>query len=85
MSDDAQESTASDGGASYLSWNLNVDDLKHEERTLLHVLGAAVLTQWFELPRDVQKALFDRAAGARRLEIDDLRGNLARFLHEHGQ
>jgi len=72
----------SDGGKPYLSWNLSAaEDIDSGDHALLHALGAAVVTQWFNLPRDIQKRLFDAAVAG----PQNLRDPLAKFLHEHGE
>ncbi|WP_303831638.1 hypothetical protein [Asticcacaulis taihuensis] len=75
---------AADGGQTYLSWSLSPDSLEKHETDLLQALGAALLTRWFELPRDVQESLFN-AASATPHNADDLRVSLARFLHDHAK
>ena len=73
---------ASDGGKPYLSWNLSAGhDLQDDERDLVQALGAAVMTRWFYLPRDVQKQLFEAATAGPQA----LREPLAKFLHDHGE
>jgi hypothetical protein len=54
------------------------------EQGILQCLGAAVISQWSDLPTEVQKALFHDA-----VSIEDprqstsLREQIARFLHNH--
>ena len=58
--------------------------LADEERRVLLCLGAAVIMQWNELPRDIQRELFERAvitADPRRSA--SLKEQIARFLHTH--
>ena len=75
-------SAAPDGGKPYLSWNLSAGhDLEETDRDLLQALGAAVVTQWFELPRDIQKRLFEAATDG----TASLREPLARFLHDNAE
>ncbi len=58
--------------------------LSREEQEILQRLGAAVVTQWAELPIDVQKALFEHAASCGDpLECPNLREQIAVFLHDH--
>jgi len=58
--------------------------LGEQERYVLHCLGGAVLMQWNELPTNIQRVLFERAAS---LSKEDqtlaLREQIARFLHNH--
>ena len=76
------ENSASDGGKLYLSWNLSAGhDLREDERSLVQALGAAVIMRWFDLPRDIQKRLFEAAIAGPQA----LREPLAKFLHEHGE
>jgi hypothetical protein len=72
----------SDGGRPYLSWNLSAGhDLETDEQNLVHALGVAVVMRWFDLPRDIQKRLFEAAVS----RPQALREPLAKFLHEHGE
>jgi rubrerythrin len=59
------------------------DTLGVEER-ILRCLGAALIMQWTNLPKKLQKELFD-AAGAMDdlLNTEALRARIARFLHTH--
>jgi hypothetical protein len=58
--------------------------LGEQEQYVLHCLGGAVLMQWNELPTNIQRVLFERAAS---LSKEDqtlaLREQIARFLHNH--
>jgi hypothetical protein len=58
--------------------------LGEQEQHVLRCLGGAVLMQWNELPTNIQRALFERAAS---LSKEDqtlaLREQIARFLHNH--
>jgi hypothetical protein len=56
---------------------------KAEDR-IRHVLGAAVIACWPDLPHDIQQLLFEKAivAGHRGERDESLREELARFLHE---
>ena len=61
-----------------------IDELTLAERQILQCLGAAVVTLWNDLPRDLQRTLFAVAsAGGDNPIAHDLRGRLARFLHDH--
>jgi len=76
------DAPAADGGKPYLAWNLSATgDLPESDRALLQALGAAVVTQWFDLPRDIQKRLFDGAAKG----PAEVKHHLACFLHAHGE
>jgi hypothetical protein len=68
------------------AWALGAaDGLRDDERGVLQSLGAAVVARWSELPRDIQKRLFETAAhGSTDTDPDGLRGHLARFLHDCG-
>jgi hypothetical protein len=58
--------------------------LGEQEQYVLYCLGGAVLMQWNELPTNIQRVLFERAAS---LSKEDqtlaLREQIARFLHNH--
>ena len=58
--------------------------LGEREQYVLYCLGGAVLMQWNELPTNIQRVLFERAAS---LSKEDqtlaLREQIARFLHNH--
>ena len=49
------------------------------------VLGAAAADLWSALPHDLQQTLFERAVrlGHQGEQDESLRGQLAKFLHEH--
>ncbi len=77
-----EDKTAPDGGKPYLSWNLSAGhDLQDDERNLVQALGAAVVIRWFDLPREIQKHLFEAAVSG----PQTLREPLAKFLHDHGE
>ncbi|UDF05581.1 hypothetical protein [Asticcacaulis sp. AND118] len=71
------------GVASYPNWNLNAPDLDAHETKILQILGAALVSHWFEVPRDLQKILFNQAAVQFGADTSSLKGNLARFLHDN--
>ena len=58
--------------------------LAAEEEHILRYLGAAVIMHWSNLPKKLQKELFD-AAGAMgdSASTKTLRTEIARFLHKH--
>jgi len=70
------------GGAQYLDWSLPDGELGEDERGMLQTLGAALVARWAVLPRDTQKLLFETAARGERTAAD-LRGHIARFLHDN--
>ena len=76
---------ALNGEPPHLSWNLAPSDFEQLEFDCLQVLGAAVLSRWFELPRDVQEDLFTAATSERQIATDDLKAILAHFLHHHAR
>ncbi|MFY9623041.1 MAG: hypothetical protein WAL02_03005 [Rhodoplanes sp.] len=49
------------------------------------VLGRAVIAAWSDLPQNVQHDLFERAvmAGHEKERDENLREELAQFLHDH--
>jgi len=55
-----------------------------EEEHILRCLGAAVIMQWNNIPRKLQRELFDNAGSmGDLLGTEALRGKVARFLHKH--
>ncbi len=50
------------------------------ERDILLSLGAAVVARWYDLPRDIQKLLFNTAASGTTGTVET-RVHIARFLH----
>ncbi|MDB5508212.1 MAG: hypothetical protein JWL93_681 [Hyphomicrobiales bacterium] len=50
-----------------------------EDQAILQALGAAVIARWADLPRDVQRSLFDAAVHGGRPD----REAIAVFLHDH--
>ena len=60
------------------------DALAAEEEHILRCLGAAVIMQWNNIPKKLQRELFDNAGSmGDLLSTKDLRGKVARFLHKH--
>jgi hypothetical protein len=58
--------------------------LAAEEEHVLRCLGAAVIMQWNTLPAKLQRELFDTAGSmGELLATAELRGQIARFLHNH--
>jgi hypothetical protein len=58
--------------------------LAAEEELVLRCLGAAIIMQWNALPTTLQREIFDTAWSiGRLLETAALRGQIARFLHNH--
>jgi len=54
------------------------------EEHILRCLGAAVIMQWNTIPAKLQRELFDTAGSLGNLpETATLRGQIARFLHDH--
>jgi hypothetical protein len=49
----------------------------------LECLGAAVVSASNELPTDIQRAVFRRAASQKTYEPAELEAQIARFLHKH--
>lgn len=74
-----------DGGNSYADWSIGAagDHLSASERDILLSLGAAVAGRWADLPRDVQKMLFNQAASRGSPEAAQLKSHIAQFLHDH--
>jgi hypothetical protein len=60
------------------------DALAAEEEHILRCLGAAVIMQWNNIPKKLQRELFDNAGSmGDLLNTKALRGKIARFLHKH--
>jgi hypothetical protein len=58
--------------------------LAEEEQQILQRLGAAVLMRWNTVPTKLQRELFDCASTIGDLQqATPLRGQIARFLHNH--
>lgn len=58
--------------------------LAKEEEDVLRYLGAALIIQWNTLPTKLRRELFDNASSiGELLETTALRGQIARFLHQH--
>jgi hypothetical protein len=58
--------------------------LADAEEHMLRCLGAAVIMQWNTIPAKLQRELFDSAGSMGDLpRTAELRGRLARFLHNH--
>ena len=63
---------------------LEGDALPAEEEHILRCLGATVIMQWDNIPKKLQRELFDNAGSmGDLLSTKDLRGKVARFLHKH--
>ena len=58
--------------------------IAEDEGHILACLGAAVIMRWNTLPTKLQKELFDDASSTGELlQSDALKGQIARFLHNH--
>jgi len=58
--------------------------LAAEEEHILRCLGAAVIMQWNNIPKKLQRELFDNAGAMGDLsDTKALRGKIGRFLHKH--
>jgi hypothetical protein len=58
-------------------------DLLELERRVLECLGAALVTEWNDLPTDVQRKLFEHATSGKLRDAGLLKTRIARFLHDH--
>jgi hypothetical protein len=70
----------------HASGDAPMDDatLAPAEEHLLRCLGVAVIMQWNTIPTKLQRELFDNAGCiGDLLPTTELRGQLARFLHNH--
>ena len=74
-----------EGGAPAVAWPLpyKTGDLLDAERRVLECLGAAVVSEWNDLPTDVQRRLFEHAASGKSHDAALLKARIARFLHNH--
>jgi len=64
----------------------NLKDYKApaEDEKILEYLGAAVILRWATLPTKIQRELFEHATSLADLgQTVELKGQLARFLHNH--
>jgi hypothetical protein len=61
------------------------DDGNHDPDRFARALGRAVIAAWAGLPQAIQEDLFERAvvAGHETVADENLREELARFLHDH--
>lgn len=58
--------------------------LAAEEERILRCLGAALIMQWNDLPRGIQRSLFEYAVSmGEPRETAELKARIARFLHTH--
>ena len=74
-----------EGGAQELAWPLpyEASDLRDVELRVLECLGAALVSEWNDLPTDVQRRLFEHAASGKSHDATVLKTRIARFLHDH--
>ena len=76
-----------EGGAAKGAPQKDRDDLTSltkEEEHILRCLGASVITQWNDLPTDMQHKLFDHAISMGKVHHKaKLKRQVARFLHKH--
>ena len=74
-----------EGGAPAGLWPLPYEagDLLELERRVLECLGAALVSEWSDLPTDVQRRLFEHATSGKLGDAALLKTRIARFLHDH--
>ena len=75
-----------EGGAQAGLWPLPYETgvLLEPERRVLECLGAALVSEWSNLPTDIQRKLFEHAtSGKLRDAAALLKARIARFLHDH--
>lgn len=72
------------GGAPAGRWPLPYEtgDLLEPERRVLECLGAALVSEWNDLPTDVQRRLFEHATSGKSRDAALLKTQIARFLHD---
>ena len=73
-----------EGGAPAVPWPLPYEtgDLLDAERRVLECLGAALVSEWNDLPTDVQRRLFEHAASGKSHDAALLKARIARFPHK---
>lgn len=61
---------------------MNTD--QHDPR-IVEALGTAVIQLWSDLPREIQEKVFETAValGHRREQDENLREQMAKYLHDH--
>jgi hypothetical protein len=75
-----------EGGASAAAMRAHVNDAATSpaiERSLLERLGAALVSEWNNLPMPLRRAIYDRAVRGNSARNRTLKRQMARFLHEH--
>jgi hypothetical protein len=73
-----------EGGAPTAFEKLKLEKAIAEEEKMLEYLGAAVIMCWGALPTKIQRELFEYATSLTgRGGTDRLKGQIARFLHNH--
>jgi hypothetical protein len=74
-----------EGGAQAGLWPLPYETgvLLEPERRVLECLGAALVSEWSNLPTDVQRKLFEHATSGKLRDAAQLKTRIARFLHDH--
>jgi hypothetical protein len=74
-----------EGGAPAGLWPLPYEtgELLEPERRVLECLGAALVSEWSNLPTDVQRKLFEHATSGKLRDAALLKTRIARFLHDH--
>jgi hypothetical protein len=74
-----------EGGAPAALWPLPYEagDLLELERRVLECLGAALVSEWSDLPTGVQRRLFEHATSGKLGDAALLKTRIARFLHDH--
>jgi hypothetical protein len=74
-----------EGGAQDVAWPLpyEASDLRDVERRVLECPGAALVSEWNDLPTGVQRRLFEHAALGKSRDAALLKKRIARFLHDH--
>jgi hypothetical protein len=81
----ALERWEEEGGAPTLPWPFSYEtgDLLDAERHVLECLSAALVSEWNDLPTDVQRRLFEHAASGKSYDAALLKVRIARVLHNH--
>jgi hypothetical protein len=73
-----------DEGGAATPLDVKIDQALAENEKILEYLGAAVIMRWGMLPTKIQRELFEHAASLADLgETAELKGQIARFLHNH--
>ena len=82
---DALDRWDEEAGAPAVLWPLPYEPsgLLDVERRVRECLGAALVSEWNDLPTDLQRRLFEHAASGKSYAAALLKARIAGFLHNH--